>query len=70
MGDTQTENLLTLTTAAERLAISVQTMHRHVVKGRVKAYLLGGRYRLKPSDLDKLLINAAKGRAPKTKASA
>ena len=58
MSDTATENLLTLNSAAVRLSMSAYTLRRYVRTGKLKAYIVGGRYRIMPADLEKLLSAA------------
>ena len=58
------ETLLTLTAAAARIAMSTETVRRYVRTGKLKAYLFGGRYRIEPSDLEKLLTNVSTRTAP------
>lgn len=52
MSDTNTTNLLTLDQAGARLAMSTETVRRYVRSGRLNAFLLGGRYRIEPAELE------------------
>lgn len=56
--DSRQGKLLTLTEAARFLNLSQQTVSRHVRSGRIKAYLLGKRYRFKAEDLEAFLQSA------------
>jgi excisionase family DNA binding protein len=54
--DTSTStNLLTLDQAAARLAMSTETVRRYARLGRIKACLIGGRYRIEPAFLDEYI---------------
>ncbi len=45
-------DLLSVQAAAARLAISEQTLMRHVKAGRVAAYKVGGSVRMRSTDID------------------
>jgi excisionase family DNA binding protein len=44
--------MLSVQAAAARLAISEQTLMRHVKAGRVAAYKVGGSVRMRSTDID------------------
>jgi|1186.fasta_scaffold20025_1 excisionase family DNA binding protein len=45
-------DLLSVQAAAARVAISEQTLMRHVTAGRVAAYKVGGSVRIRSTDID------------------
>jgi excisionase family DNA binding protein len=45
-------DMLSVQAAAARLAISEQTLMRHVKAGRVAAYKVGGSVRMRSTDID------------------
>lgn len=56
------ERLVDLKPAAEQLSTSVRTLRRRIAEGALPAYRVGGRIKVYPSDVERLIRRIPAGR--------